>query len=114
MKNLKKTLIVSLAGLMSLFGFNDSVKAQRETFTVTPHVRTHLETRTEYPVKACFPIKDKNISNIRLDLHLQCPDGGCSDWDYSINVVLRSHKDGKQTDYQLGRMITPYSGWYNR
>lgn len=114
MKKLTTRLGVGLMGFIALMGLFNSVNAQSETFKITPHNRTHMQTRTEYPIKTYFDIKDKNISNIQLDLHLQCPDGGCSDWDYSINVVLRSYKDGKQTDYQLGRMITPYSGWYNR
>lgn len=113
-----KNSIFAFIGIALVFMTNSfvcqNVSAQEEKFTITPHKRTHLQTRTEYPQKVCFPIKDKNITNIQLDLHLQCPDGGCSDWDYSINVVLRSNKDGKTMDYQLGRMITPYSGWYNR
>ena len=106
---------IGITGLIAAVSLVSGVlNAQESKFTITPHKRTHLQTRTEYPVKAYFPIKDKNISNIQLDLLLQCPDRGCSDWDYSINVVLRSFKDGKTTDYQLGRMITPYSGWYNQ
>ncbi len=114
MKKSKTLLGICLIGFVSLIGLSECVNAQNQTFTITPHKQTHMQTRIEYPIKAFFPVKDKNISNIQLDLHLQCPDGGCSDWDYSINVVLRSTKDGKTTDYQLGRMITPYSGWYNR
>lgn len=105
-------LFISLILIVNLM--EDGIKAQTEKLVFTPHVRTHLQTRIEYPIKTYFPIKGKKISNIQLDLHLQCPDGGCSDWDYSINVVLRTKKNGNSVDYQLGRMITPYSGWYNR
>ncbi len=98
-------------GLMTMI---NTLDAQESRFTITPHNRTNLETRLEYPVKTYFDLKDKNVTDIQLDLHLQCPDRGCSDWDYSINVVLRTNKDGKTQDYQLGRMITPYSGWYNQ
>ena len=110
--NLLLVITLSLTGLS--FRSNYLTAQDLDTFTVTPHYRTHLITREEYSKKVLFPIKDKYISNITLDLHLNCPEKKCSDWDYSINIVLRTNKDGKKQDYQLGRMITPYSGWYNQ
>ena len=88
--------------------------AQSNSFNVKVHDKTHLKTKGEYSKKVLFPVKDKNISNITLNLYLNCPDSGCSDWDYSISVLLRTTEKGDTVNYQLGRMITPYSGAYNQ
>ena len=88
--------------------------AQPNSFNVKVHDKTHLKTKGEYSQKVLFPVNDKNISNITLNLYLNCPDSGCSDWDYSISVLLRTTKNGDTINYQLGRMITPYSGAYNQ
>lgn len=88
--------------------------AQSNSFNVRVHDKTHLKTKGEYSKKVLFPVKDKNISDVSLFLTLNCPEGGCSDWDYSISVLLRTTKNGDTINYQLGRMITPYSGAYNQ
>lgn len=90
-----------------------TVSSQENGFKIRVHDKTHLSTKGEYSKKVLFPIKDKNISNIGLNLYLACPEKGCSDWDYSISVILRTTKNGDTINYQLGRMITPYSGAYN-
>ncbi|MDO5759851.1 MAG: peptide-N-glycosidase F-related protein [Bacteroidota bacterium] len=88
------------------------MQAQEETFSVLVHNRTHLQTREEYSQKVLFPVKDKKIKDITLDFSLNCPEKKCSDWDYSISILLRPNNS--KATYQLGRMITPYSGWYNQ
>ena len=106
---MKKIFLVFVAVFSGVLGC-----AQGDSFNFIVHNKTHLETKQEYSIKTLFPIKDKAIHDIRMDLHLGCPDGKCSDWDYSINVVMRKVVDGDTLNFQLGRMITPYSGWYNR
>ncbi len=93
--------------------FSVSAFSQENGFKIRVHDKTHLSTKGEYAKKTLFPVKDKNISNITLNLYLACPETGCSDWDYSISVILRTTKGGDTVNYQLGRMITPYSGAYN-
>lgn len=88
--------------------------AQSNSFNLKVHDKTHLKTKGEYLQKVLFPIKDKFITDVSLYLTLNCPDGGCSDWDYSISVLLRTTEKGDTINYQLGRMITPYSGAYNQ
>lgn len=91
--------------------------AQETDYTVRVHNKTHLKTKGEYSKKVYFPSKNKklsNISNITMNLYLNCPEGGCSDWDYSISVLLRTTEKGDTVNFQLGRMITPYSGTYNQ
>ena len=98
--------------LLSLSSFS-----QVNDFKVRVHDRTHLKSKGEYSKKVYFPSKNKNLSNISLitmNLTLNCPEGGCSDWDYSISVLLRTTNNGDTVKYQLGRMITPYSGAYNQ
>lgn len=91
-----------------------STFAQPSNFTVRVHNKTHLKTKGEYSQKVLFPVKDKYFNFIDLHLYLNCPEGGCSDWDYSISVLLRTTEKGDTVNYQLGRMITPYSGAYNQ
>ncbi|MEA5099213.1 MAG: hypothetical protein VB011_01680 [Bacteroidales bacterium] len=91
-----------------------TVFSQENDFKVRVHDKTHLKTKGEYSQKVLFPVKDKNIYHIILYLTLNCPEGGCSDWDYSISVLLRTTDNGDTVNYQLGRMITPYSGAYNQ
>lgn len=95
--------------LLSLSSFS-----QENDFKVRVHNKTHLKTKGEYSQKVLFPINDKKISHITLNLYLNCPETGCSDWDYSISVLLRTTDNGDTVKYQLGRMITPYSGAYNQ
>lgn len=91
-----------------------TVFSQENDFKVRVHNKTHLKTKGEYSQKVLFPINDKKISHITLNLYLNCPETGCSDWDYSISVLLRTTDKGDTVNYQLGRMITPYSGAYNQ
>ncbi|MEA4967064.1 MAG: peptide-N-glycosidase F-related protein, partial [Bacteroidaceae bacterium] len=104
-----KHCLLSLLLLMSAYTY-----AQFDNFSVKVHDKTHLKTKGEYSQKVLFPINDKKISHITMNLTLNCPEGGCSDWDYSISVLLRTTKKGDTVNFQLGRMITPYSGAYNQ
>lgn len=90
-----------------------SAISQTNQFTVRVHNKTHLQTKTEYSQKHKFLVNDLDISNIKLNLYLACPETGCSDWDYSISVLLRKVENNDTITYQLGRMMTPYSGAYN-
>lgn len=93
-----------------------TVFSQENGFKIRVHDKTHLSTKGEYSKKILFPSKYKklsDLSNITLNLYLNCPEKGCSDWDYSISVLLRTTEKGDTVNYQLGRMITPYSGAYN-
>ncbi len=103
----KVIFIISFFVVMSAF-------AQEDSFNVLVHDRTHLKTREEYSKKVLFPVKDKKIKDVTLDFSLNCPEKKCSDWDYSINIILRKTNKRDTLDFQLGRMITPYSGWYNQ
>lgn len=106
---MKKVLILFALMIIATTGFS------QETYdTIRVHNRTHLLTKGEYSKKVLFPIKNENINYVGLDLYLNCPDSGCSDWDYSISVLLRTVKNNDTVNYQLGRMITPYSGAYNQ
>lgn len=101
--------------LFCLVFFSLQAFAQDKTFEVKVHQRTHLENDShDYSQRVLFPVKGKKIKDITLLFSLNCPEKKCSDWDYSINIVLRKIKGTDTLNYQLGRMITPYSGWYNQ
>jgi hypothetical protein len=106
---MKKVLVLLVLITTVTTGFS-----QKTYDTIRVHNRTHLSTKGEYTKKVLFPIKNENINYVGLDLYLNCPDSGCSDWDYSISVLLRTVKNNDTTTFQLGRMITPYSGSYNQ
>jgi hypothetical protein len=106
---MKKVLFLFVLITIVTTGFS-----QNTYDTIRVHNRTHLSTKGEYTKKVLFPIKNENINYVGLDLYLNCPDSGCSDWDYSISVLLRTVKNNDTTTFQLGRMITPYSGSYNQ
>lgn len=91
-----------------------SVYGQDNTFTIRVHDKTHLKEWNEYSQKHLFSINDNEISKVELNLYLNCPDSGCSNWDFSVGVLLRTIHSGDTVNYQLGRMITPYSGAYNQ
>ena len=104
MKRLYLILILALLPLLS-FGQDD--------LKIRVHDRTHLKWNEEYSQKHVFDVNMKEFDRAILELSLSCPEGGCSNWDYSISVLLRDVVGEDTVDYQLGRMITPYGGWYN-
>lgn len=104
-----KNYIAILSLLISFSAFG-----QGNSFTIRVHNKTHLKEWNEYSQKHLFSINDNEISKVELNLYLNCPDSGCSNWDFSVGVLLRKAHNGDTVNYQLGRMITPYSGAYNQ
>lgn len=49
---------------------------------------------------------NSNISQIKMFVQIDCPAGGCDDWDRFANVKVKEPSSGNW--YEIGRYITPY------
>ena len=47
-----------------------------------------------------------NIESIIMYLQLDCPSGGCNEWDVYSNILVRDNSTNNW--YEIGRYITPY------
>lgn len=65
-----------------------------------------------------FP-EGKTYRKVTFKYTLGCPDGGCSDWDYSTSIYLRKPTGELDTannpvydDMEIARVMTPYGGYW--
>jgi hypothetical protein len=64
-----------------------------------------------------FPSAVVPIRKIIMHVNFGCPDSmRCGEWDYSdrINIARTGGQDGKVQDFEIGRMLTPYGGNFNK
>jgi hypothetical protein len=47
-----------------------------------------------------------NIESVIMYLQLDCPSGGCNEWDVYSNILVRDLSTNNW--YEIGRYITPY------
>jgi hypothetical protein len=66
-----------------------------------------------------FP-NNKTYRKVTFKYTLGCPDGGCSDWDYSTSIYLRKPTGELDTaqnmiynDLEIARVMTPYGGYWS-
>ena len=62
-----------------------------------------------------FPGRDVPVRKITMYVHFACPDTmRCADWDYSdhIRIGRVGGVNGDSLGWELGRIITPYGGFY--
>ncbi len=93
-----------------------------DTIIVTTHNRTTVVTDPSKGVRShqewgLFPSPDVQIRKIIMKVTFGCPDTmRCADWDYSdrIELVRSGGPIGKRLGYEIGRLITPYGGFYGR
>lgn len=70
-----------------------------------------------YKAWGVFPSKKVPVRKILLKLQLGCPDSiRCADWDYKDHITIRriGGVNGASQDYEIGRMLTPYGGAFQR
>lgn len=92
----------------------------------TLHVITHnKETIVTNPAKGeneylrwgVFPSADMPVRKIILHVKFGCPDTmRCADWDYLdfISIKRIGGANGENKDFEIGRMLTPYGGAFNK
>lgn len=70
-----------------------------------------------FPRWANFPLKPEEVRKIMLKVTFASPDSmRCADWDYSDRISIRRKggKKGKDLNYELARMLTPYGGAFTK
>jgi hypothetical protein len=70
-----------------------------------------------YPRWGVFPDKDVPVRKIMMHVTFGCPDSlRCADWDYLDHIILerKGGMEGEQLGWEIGRIITPYGGFYGR
>lgn len=80
-------------------------------------VTTHPSGLRKFPSWAVFPGKEAQIRKILMHVTLGCPDSlPCAHWDYLDHITLlkAGGKNGRNLNYELGRMLTPYGSIYNK
>ncbi len=70
-----------------------------------------------YPAWGVFPAPDYPVRRVILRVKFGCPDSiRCADWDYLDHIMIRRRggSAGASLDYEIGRMLTPYGGAFDR
>lgn len=99
---------------------NFCIAAQTDTVLVTTHNRVMVVTDpsqgvNSYPGWGVFPDKSAEIRKITMFVTFACPDTmRCADWDYSDRIILTraGGANGKLLNWEIGRIITPYGGFF--
>jgi hypothetical protein len=94
----------------------------QDTLLVTTHHRATVVTDPSKGVRShpgwgVFPAADVPVRKITMQVAFGCPDTmRCADWDYSdrIELVRSGGSEGRVLGYEIGRLITPYGGFYGR
>lgn len=73
----------------------------------------HLNWNGDFYQMRSFNTNGNSYSSIKMDLMLFCPEKGCSNWDYTIKTYLVEIVDKDTIFHELGRIMTPYGGYYN-
>jgi hypothetical protein len=110
-----------------------------DTTTVKSHGHVNMVWNGAYDQWAEFPSGETEYSKILMKYTLGCASGGCSDWDYDVNVYIRNRPGYKDSSvasldtisqnplvvdttwnvydaveqYEMGRFITPYGSYMN-
>ncbi len=112
-----------ILALFSLIFFTYITTAQTSTNVVSHNkvtIVTNPKTGTNSFIKwATFPSAKKEIRRITLNVTLAYPaDRAIAHWDYMdrIKILRTGGKTGKNLNYEIGRMLTPYGsnfkeGW---
>lgn len=91
--------------------YGDTVRIKafdRETIVTDPSKGTN-----NYRKWAVFPSHKQEFRKMVMKVTMGCPDTmRCADWDYMDRISLRRKGgvSGKDENYELGRMLTPYGG----
>lgn len=114
--------LIYLNLLLLLFCLSSNTSFAMDTLHVVTHNRETVVTDPSSGNKTftrwgVFPLKPDEIRKITLKVTFACPDSmRCADWDYSDRISLRRKggKKGKDLNYELARMLTPYGGAFSR
>ncbi|MBP1672347.1 MAG: Peptide-N-glycosidase terminal/Peptide-N-glycosidase terminal [Bacteroidetes bacterium] len=109
---------------LSLFSLllilNVSFSFAQDTIRVFAHQKETIVTDPSQGVRsfkswAKLPAPNIPIRKITMYVHFACPDSmRCADWDYSDRILLErvNGVNGSNKNWELGRVITPYGGFF--
>ncbi|MFZ4464673.1 MAG: alpha-L-fucosidase [Bacteroidales bacterium] len=94
--------------------------ANGDTIHIITHNRELVVTDPSEGIKnhrrwGIFPDENLPVRKIMMHLRFACPDSmRCADWDYSdqIRIERKGGKNGTLLNYEIGRVITPYGGFF--
>ncbi len=119
----KPTITFILNFAIILFVSLSTALPAQDTITVFTHHQKLVVTDPSkgvnpYPGWGVFPDNTTPVRQINMYVHFSCPntDGmRCADWDYSDHILLKrtGGVNGQNKNWELGRIITPYGGFYN-
>ena len=109
--NLQKGLTaLSALIIIALLGISKpAIAGEGDTTWVQAHDNVDITWWGSYDQWASFPPQTVDYSRILCYFTLGCASGGCSDWDYTVQLTLVDTNTNEQ--YELGRAITPYGGY---
>lgn len=116
---MKNKLFPGTITLLIYFALPVMVNAQ-DTTRILSHDHIKMVTdpskgENRYSAAVGFPESDVQYRKVNLLVTFQCPDGmQCGEWDYIDFIVLKT-KDaatGKNSDYEIARLITPYGRFF--
>lgn len=117
MKN-KFSIIVATLLLSNLFIVNLLIAG--DTLNVYSHKNIYVTTDptkgiNHYKKWAVFPDIKTSVRKITMYVKFECPDSlRCADWDYLDPILLEKQggENGKTLNYEIGRILTPYGGFF--
>lgn len=118
MKN-KFIIIVATCLLSSIFNANLLFSA--DTLNIYSHKNTYVTTDpskgiNHYKKWTVFPDYKTSVRKITMYVKFECPDSlRCADWDYLDPILLEKQggEHGKVLNYEIGRILTPYGGFFS-
>lgn len=80
-----KRILGALFCLFPLF----TLAGNGDTIQVRSHDRVHMNWYGNFDQKIFFPTAGKTYQRVKMHYTLGCPDNGCSEWDYTVQAILR-------------------------
>lgn len=86
--------------------------APGDTNIIRVHDKTHWYWYGSKIDTGAFPDGSTTYAKILLKYTMGCPSGGCSDWDYTTQILLRERiNDTTVINHEMAKIITPYGGY---
>ncbi len=113
---------IQILTLVFLFTAISSHALPTDTLHVVTHKQLTIVTDPSkgynlYKAWGVFPKANVPIRKILLHVTFSCPDNmRCADWDYKDHITIRRKGgvQGASQDYEIGRMLTPYGGAFDK
>lgn len=89
------------------FLFPNPIKAQKpDTIHVMAQNKVHMNWYGAFNDTAVFPPDTNSYRKVLLNFTLGCPTGGCSAWDYTVDIYLKHNTHVKDSTYTAAPSFT--------